>query len=61
MKLDLDGLNADSLTCMLKASFSLENWDVMIEIADKLIIQIALLYETSSDTMSDTKREQNLE
>lgn len=56
MKLDLDGLNADSLTCMLKASFSLENWDAMIEIADRLITQIALIYETSSDTL----REQNL-
>lgn len=56
MKLDLNGLNADSLTCMLKASFSLENWDAMIEIADKLITQIAIIYETSSDTM----REQNL-
>lgn len=56
MKLDLDGLNADCLTCMLKASFSLENWDAMIEIADKLITQIAVIYETSSDTM----REQNL-
>ncbi|OZQ68246.1 hypothetical protein CA600_06835 [Paenibacillus sp. VTT E-133280] len=56
MKLDLDGLNADSLTCMLKASFSLENWDAMIEVADKLITQIAIIYETSSDTM----REQNL-
>ncbi|CAH1055257.1 DNA-binding protein [Paenibacillus pseudetheri] len=56
MKLDLDGLNADSLTCMLKASFSLENWDAMIEVADMLIEQIAILYETSNDTM----REQNL-
>jgi tetratricopeptide (TPR) repeat protein len=56
LKLDLDGLNADSLTCMLKASFSLENWDAMIEVADKLITQIAIIYETSSDTM----REQNL-
>ncbi|KAA1181366.1 DNA-binding protein [Paenibacillus sp. B2(2019)] len=56
MKLDLDGLNADSLTSMLKASFSLENWGAMIEIADRLITQIAFIYETSSDTL----REQNL-
>ncbi|OMD50662.1 hypothetical protein BSK51_15825 [Paenibacillus odorifer] len=41
---------------MLKASFSLENWGAMIEIADRLITQIALIYETSSDTL----REQNL-
>ncbi|MEK4293855.1 DNA-binding protein [Paenibacillus sp. FSL R5-0914] len=56
MKLDLDGLNADFLTSMLKASFSLENWGAMIEIADRLITQIAFIYETSSDTL----REQNL-
>ncbi|WP_149646655.1 DNA-binding protein [Paenibacillus sp. B2(2019)] len=54
--MDLDGLNADSLTSMLKASFSLENWGAMIEIADRLITQIAFIYETSSDTL----REQNL-
>ncbi|MNO33351.1 hypothetical protein D3C76_233610 [compost metagenome] len=60
MKLDLDGLNADSLICMLKASFSLENWDAMIEVADKLITWITLLYETSRNTTSNTTREQNL-
>ncbi|WP_313640991.1 DNA-binding protein [Paenibacillus sp.] len=60
MKLDLDGLNADSLTCMLKASFSLENWDAMIEIADTLITQIAIIYETSSNTMREQKLKRSI-
>lgn len=55
MKLDLDGMNADSLTDMLKASFSLENWDAMIVIAEKLFEQITIIYETNSDTMSQQK------
>lgn len=58
MKLDLEGMNADSLTDMLKASFSLENWNTMIEIAEKLFEQIAIIYETSK--YNDTLGEQQL-
>lgn len=45
--LELDGLNADSLTEMLKASFSLHNWTAMIEIADKLIGNVAVIHGTN--------------
>lgn len=34
--LELDGMNEDSLTDMLKVSFSWENWTAILEISDKL-------------------------
>ncbi|MCE3201676.1 DNA-binding protein [Paenibacillus sonchi] len=47
MKLDLDGIQADSLVDMLKASFTLENWDSIILIADKLHEEINNIYQTN--------------
>ncbi|UQZ36974.1 DNA-binding protein [Paenibacillus sp. PK3_47] len=46
--LELGDMNADSLTDMLKASFSLHNWTAMIEIADKLFGTVAVIHGTSS-------------
>lgn len=44
MILDLEGIQADSLIDMLKASFTLENWDSIIVIADKLYDNIENIY-----------------
>ena len=44
MELDLKGINADSLVQMLKASFTLENWDGILLIADRLYTEINHFY-----------------
>lgn len=44
MELDLNGINADSLVQMLKASFTLDNWDGILLIADKLYSEINYYY-----------------
>ncbi|MNB72938.1 hypothetical protein D3C75_195350 [compost metagenome] len=46
--LELDDMSVDALTDMLKASFSLDNWTAMIEIADKLFGTIAVIHATKS-------------
>ncbi|KUP23988.1 hypothetical protein [Paenibacillus sp. DMB5] len=45
--LELNGMNADSLIDMLKASFSLDNWTAMIEISDKLIEVVSVIHATN--------------
>ncbi|MEK3875340.1 DNA-binding protein [Paenibacillus sp. FSL H8-0122] len=42
--LELDGMNEDSLTDMLKVSFSWENWTAILEISDKLFELAVLTY-----------------
>lgn len=42
--LELDGMNEDSLTDMLKVSFSWENWAAILEISDKLFELAVLTY-----------------
>lgn len=44
MELDLNGINADSLVQMLRASFTLENWDGILQIADRLYSEINQFY-----------------
>ncbi|GGH34868.1 DNA-binding protein [Paenibacillus segetis] len=46
MNLDLEDIHVDSLTDILKASFSLENWEGMLLVADRLYKAISDLYET---------------
>lgn len=60
MKLDLEELNVDSLIQMLKASFSFENWDAMIEIADKLHEQISIIYENNSNLIRGPKLKRSI-
>lgn len=45
--LELDGMDADSLIAMLKASFTLDNFAAMIEISDKIIGMIAVIHGTA--------------
>lgn len=58
--LDLDGIDADSLVKMLKVSFSLENWDAIIEISDKLFEVTAIIYETSGNNSSQYSLERDI-
>lgn len=44
LELDLNGINADSLVQMLRASFTLENWDGILQIADRLYSEINQFY-----------------
>ncbi|WP_151736953.1 DNA-binding protein [Paenibacillus tengchongensis] len=44
MELDLNGINADSLVQMLRASFTLENWDGILQIADRLLCEVNRFY-----------------
>lgn len=55
MQLELDGINADSLVEMLKAAFTLENWDGILTIADKLYSEIDCIY-----TVNQKERELGL-
>ncbi|UQZ32826.1 DNA-binding protein [Paenibacillus sp. PK3_47] len=50
--LDLDGVNADSLTDMIKMSFSWENWLAIIEISDKLLEVSAIAYDSMQLNLS---------
>ncbi|WP_342478128.1 hypothetical protein NYE24_04200 [Paenibacillus sp. FSL H7-0350] len=45
--LELDGMDADSLIAMLKASFTLDNFTAMIDISDMLIEMIAVIHATA--------------
>lgn len=45
--LELDGMNADSLTDMIKVSFSWENWTAILEISDKLFELAAITYDSA--------------
>ncbi|WP_339314410.1 hypothetical protein [Paenibacillus sp. FSL M7-0896] len=45
--LELDGMDADSLIAMLKASFTLDNFTAMIDISDKLMGMIAVIHATA--------------
>ncbi|WP_081972085.1 hypothetical protein [Paenibacillus borealis] len=47
MELELNGINADSLVQMLKASFTLENWEGILLIADKLYSEINAIYNAN--------------
>lgn len=51
--LDLDGMNADSLVQMLKASFTLDNWEGMLQIADRLYNEIIHLYSLNGQEGPD--------
>ncbi|WP_238651369.1 DNA-binding protein [Paenibacillus piscarius] len=55
MYLDLDGINADSLVQMLKASFTLDNWEGMLQIADRLYSEINHLY--NQEQQEDQERQ----
>ncbi|UQZ32206.1 DNA-binding protein [Paenibacillus sp. PK3_47] len=56
MKLDLNGINADSLVQMLKASFTLENWEGILQIADRLYSEINHLYSVKQLERADVQR-----
>lgn len=47
MLLVLDGMNVDSLTKMIKMSFSWENWSAILEISEKLFELTAIIYDSS--------------
>ncbi|WP_169834456.1 DNA-binding protein [Paenibacillus donghaensis] len=47
MELDLNGINVDSLVQMLKASFTLDNWDGILQIADRLYTEINTFYNVN--------------
>lgn len=55
MKLDLEGIQADSLVGMLKASYTLENWEGIVLIADKLYLEINNIYETNEVSHAPVK------
>lgn len=55
LKLDLVGINADSLVQMLKASFTLENWDGILQVADQLYNEINKYYEINQRERADGK------
>ncbi|WP_419885961.1 DNA-binding protein [Paenibacillus sp. B-A-8] len=57
MELDLNGINADSLVQMLKASFTLENWDGILQIADKLYSEINHFYSINQRESTDGQKE----
>ncbi|WP_052380745.1 hypothetical protein [Paenibacillus camerounensis] len=56
MELDLNGFNADSLVQMLKASFTLENWDSMLIIADRLYTEVNTFYKMNQQERIGEKR-----
>ncbi|WP_310551163.1 DNA-binding protein [Paenibacillus glufosinatiresistens] len=45
MDLDLNRVNADSLVLMIRASFTLENWEGILQISDRLYSEILQFYE----------------
>lgn len=47
MELELKGINADSLVQMLKASFTLENWEGILLIADRLYGEVVDMYNAN--------------
>ncbi|ASA21634.1 DNA-binding protein [Paenibacillus donghaensis] len=60
MELDLRGINVDSLIQMLKASFTLENWDGILLIADKLYTEIDSLYTANQRERADGRKVRSL-
>ncbi|MFB5762475.1 hypothetical protein [Paenibacillus medicaginis] len=54
--LHLDGLKIDSLVDLLKAAYTLEDYDHMIEIADKLLISAERVYSKQKQSMDSGKR-----
>ena len=58
--MDLVGIDADSLVKMLKVSFSLENWNAIIEISDKLFEVTAIIHEISENNPSQHSLERDI-
>lgn len=56
MELDLDGINADSLVRMLKASFTLDNWVGILQIADRLYSEINYIYSVNQREEADGQK-----
>lgn len=53
--LQLDGMDSDSLTNMIKVSFSWENWAAIIEISDKLFELAAITYDSTQQHSANSK------
>ncbi|WP_159067686.1 DNA-binding protein, partial [Paenibacillus ihuae] len=51
MELDLNGINVDSLVQMLKASFTLDNWDGILQIADRLYTEINTIHNSNQQEL----------
>lgn len=51
-ELRLDDLKIDSLVDLLKATYALEDWDKMIEIANKLHLSALGLEEENNQTQN---------
>ncbi|WP_340021409.1 DNA-binding protein [Paenibacillus sp. FSL K6-1096] len=58
--LELDGMNEDSLTDMLKVSFSWENWTAILEISDKLFELAIMTYGSQQQGMKRYSLKKNI-
>ncbi|WP_238656268.1 DNA-binding protein [Paenibacillus piscarius] len=58
--LELDGMNEDSLTDMLKVSFSWENWTAILEISDKLFELAIMTYGSQQQGMKRHSLKKNI-
>lgn len=58
--LELDGMNEDSLTDMLKVSFSWENWAAILEISDKLFELAIVTYGSQQQGMKRHSLKKNI-
>lgn len=58
--LELDGMNEDSLTDMLKVSFSWENWTAILEISDRLFELAIMTYGSQQQGMKRHSLKKNI-